>query len=103
MYAVVETGGKQYRVAEGDIITVEKLDGEVGNSVELGKVLLVAKDGQVQVGKPLVEGAKVVAKVLRHDKAKKILVFHYKAKKNIRKRYGHRQPFTRLQVEKIEA
>ncbi len=103
MYAVVETGGKQYRVAEGDIITVEKLDGEVGNSVELGKVLLVAKDGQVQVGKPLVEGAKVVARVLRHDKAKKILVFHYKAKKNIRKRYGHRQPFTRLQVEKIEA
>ncbi|MCL4516539.1 MAG: 50S ribosomal protein L21 [Firmicutes bacterium] len=103
MYAVVETGGKQYRVAEGDIITVEKLDGEVGNNVELGKVLLVAKDGQVQVGKPLVEGAKVVARVLRHDKAKKILVFHYKAKKNIRKRYGHRQPFTRLQVEKIEA
>ncbi len=103
MYVVVETGGKQYRVAEGDIITVEKLDGEVGSTVELNKVLLVAKDGQVQVGKPLVEGARAIAKVLGQDKAKKILVFRYKPKKNIRRRYGHRQPFTRLLVEKIEA
>jgi large subunit ribosomal protein L21 len=103
MYAVIETGGKQYRVAEGDVITVEKLAAEPGETVQFDKVLLVEKDGQLSVGQPLVAGAKAVAKVLAQGKEKKILVFHYRAKKNERKRYGHRQPYTRVLVEKIEA
>lgn len=103
MYAVVLTGGKQYRVQEGDVVFVEKLDAEVESTIELDKVLVVSKDGNLVVGKPLVEGAKVVAKVLAQDKAKKIIVFKYKPKKDYRKKQGHRQPFTKLQIEKIEA
>lgn len=103
MYAVVLTGGKQYRVQEGDVVFVEKLDAEVDSTIELDKVLVVSKDGNLVVGKPLVEGAKVVAKVLAQDKAKKIIVFKYKPKKDYRKKQGHRQPFTKLQIEKIEA
>ncbi|NPV54857.1 MAG: 50S ribosomal protein L21 [Firmicutes bacterium] len=107
MYAVIETGGKQYRVQEGDIIRVEKLDAPVGESIELDKVLLVSDQGdngeaRVMVGKPVLENAKVAARVLDHGRAKKILVFKYKAKKNYRRRYGHRQPFTELRIEKIE-
>ncbi len=103
MYAIVETGGKQYRVAEKAIIDVEKLDAPVGEQVTLDRVLLLSGDDGVTVGKPLVEGAKVVCKVLGQDKLRKILVFRYKAKKNERKRFGHRQPYSRLLVEKIEA
>lgn len=101
MYAIVECGGKQYRVAPGQVITVEKLPQAVGEVVELDKVLMIGGEGDLQVGKPIVEGAKVQAKVTEQGKSKKILVFHYKAKKNIRKRYGHRQPYTRLLVETI--
>lgn len=103
MYAIVETGGKQYRVAEKAIIDVEKVDAPVGEQVTLDRVLLLSGDDGVTVGKPLVEGAKVVCKVLGQDKLRKILVFRYKAKKNERKRFGHRQPYSRLLVEKIEA
>lgn len=103
MYAIVETGGKQYRVAEGQIVDVEKLDGEPDAEVVLDKVLMVAKDGDVKVGAPHVSGAKVVAKVVKQAKAPKVLVFKYKPKKRYRKKFGHRQPYTRLQVEKIEA
>ncbi|HBC97041.1 MAG TPA: 50S ribosomal protein L21 [Clostridium sp.] len=104
MYAVVETGGKQYKVSEGDVIYVEKLNGEVDSTVELDKVLMVNKDDTgVVVGKPVVEGAKVNAKILAQGKSKKILVFKYKAKKDYRKRQGHRQPYTKLQIEKIDA
>ncbi len=103
MYAVVETGGKQYRVAQGDVIEVERLDVPEGETVVLDKVYLVADDQGVKVGKPLVEGAKVTAKVKAVGKHPKILVFKYKPKKNYRRRYGHRQPFTRLVIEKIEA
>lgn len=103
VYAVIQTGGKQYRVSEGDVITVEKLDAEVGKDLTLDRVLLVSKDGKVEIGNPVVSGAKAVAKVLGHGKAKKILVFKYKPKDNIRRRQGHRQPYTRLLVEKIEA
>ncbi|MGE5554467.1 MAG: 50S ribosomal protein L21 [Betaproteobacteria bacterium] len=103
MYAIIETGGKQYRVKEGDVIAVEKLDAEPGQSVTFDKVLLVADGEQVAVGQPYVEGAKAVGKVVAQGKAKKILVFRYKAKKNVRKRFGHRQPFTRVQVETIAA
>jgi large subunit ribosomal protein L21 len=103
MYAVVQTGGKQYRVQEGDFLNVEKLNAEVNSTVELTDVLAVSKaDGELVVGKPVVEGAKVVAKVVAQDKAKKIIVFKYKAKKDYRRKQGHRQPYTRLLIEKIE-
>jgi large subunit ribosomal protein L21 len=101
MYAIVECGGKQYRVTPGEVITVEKLPQSVGETVELDRVLLLGGD-QTVVGKPVVEGAKVSAKVIEQGKDQKIIVFHYKAKKNIRKRFGHRQPYTRLLVEAIE-
>ena len=103
MYAVVATGGKQYKVSEGDIIYVEKLEAEVDSTIELDKVLMVNKDEGLVVGKPVVEGAKVNAKILAQGKSKKILVFKYKAKKDYRKRQGHRQPYTKLQIEKIDA
>ncbi len=102
MYAIVETGGKQYRVSQGSIINVEKLPAQVGEEVVLDQVLLVSGE-QYKVGSPLVEGAKVVAKVLQQDKEKKVLVFKFKSKKNYRRRQGHRQPFTKLQVQSIEA
>lgn len=104
MYAVVTTGGKQFRVQEGDVIFVEKLNAEVDSTVELTEVLAVAKEnGEFVVGKPMVDGAKVVAKVLNQGKAKKVIVFKYKAKKDYRRKQGHRQPFTKLVIEKIEA
>ena len=103
MYAIIKTGGKQYKVAEGDVIMVEKLDAEEGAAVTFDEVLTVVKDGTVVVGKPGVEGAKVTGKVEAQGKAKKILVFKYKAKSNYRRRQGHRQPFTKVVIEKIEA
>ena len=103
MYAIIETGGKQYRVTEGDVVTVEKLTAEAGETIEFDRVLTVVKDGDVVIGRPLVDGAKVVAKVVDHGKGKKILVFKYKAKSNYRRRQGHRQPFTKVVIEKIEA
>ncbi|HHT64383.1 MAG: 50S ribosomal protein L21 [Bacillota bacterium] len=103
MYAIIETGGKQYKVAEGDVLRVEKLPVEAEQTVEIDKVLAVSKDGALTVGSPVLNGAKVILKVLEHGKGKKILVFKYKPKKNIRKRQGHRQPFTKVLVEKIEA
>ncbi|WP_035288227.1 50S ribosomal protein L21 [Clostridium sp. KNHs214] len=103
MYAVVATGGKQYKVSQGDVIFVEKLNAEVDSTVELTDVLVVSKDGNLVVGKPVVEGAKVVAKVLEQGKAKKVIVMKYKRKKHFRKKQGHRQPYTRLQIEAIEA
>lgn len=103
MYAIIQTGGKQYKVAEGDAVLVEKLEAAEGDVVTFDKVLTVVKDNEVIVGKPLVDGAKVTAKVEAQGKAKKILVFKYKAKSNYRKRQGHRQPFTKVVIEKIEA
>ncbi|KGK87944.1 MULTISPECIES: 50S ribosomal protein L21 [Clostridium] len=104
MYAVIVTGGKQYKVAEGDVIYVEKLNAEAEANVEITEVLAVSKEnGEFVIGKPVVEGAKVTAKVVKQGKAKKILVFKYKRKKDYRKRQGHRQPYTMLQIEKINA
>ena len=103
MYAIIKTGGKQYRVAEGDVVMVEKLAANEGEAVTFDQVLTVVKDYEVVVGKPLVEGAKVTAKVEAQGKDKKILVFKYKAKSNYRRRQGHRQPFTKVVIEKIEA
>ncbi len=101
MYAVVESGGKQYRVAEGDVIQVEKLPVEVGKKVELDRVLMVSGDAGVTVGNPVVEGAQVTATVKNHGRGKKIIV--YKHKKNYHKKQGHRQDYTALHIDKIEA
>lgn len=103
MYAIIETGGKQYKVQEGDVVFVEKLSAEVNSTVELTDVLAVSKDGKLVVGTPNVAGAKVTATVLKHDKEKKVVVFKYKKKKDYRKKQGHRQPYTQLKIEKIEA
>jgi len=103
MYAIIETGGKQYRVAEGDVITIEKLEANEGEAVQFDRVLTVVKDGSVTLGKPLIAGAKVTGQVMAQGKGKKILVFKYKAKSNYRRRQGHRQPFTKVVIEKIEA
>lgn len=101
MYAILETGGKQYKVQEGDVLFIEKLAAEEGETVNFDKILLVGKENGVVVGSPTVEGATVAAKVVAHGKAKKIIVFKYKAKKNSRKKQGHRQPYTKVQIEKI--
>lgn len=98
MYAIVETGGKQYKVSKGDFIYVEKLDVEEGQNVVLDKVLYV--DGKI--GTPYVEGATVEAKVVRHGKEKKIIVYKYKAKKNYHKKQGHRQPYTKLEIVDVK-
>jgi large subunit ribosomal protein L21 len=101
MYAVIETGGKQYRVQEGDVLFVEKIDAEEGQVIDFDKVLVLSKEGDLTVGKPFIEGAKVEGSVLEQGKSKKIVVFKYKAKKNYRKKQGHRQPFTKVKIEKI--
>ena len=98
MYAIIKTGGKQYKVAEGDSVFVEKLDAEEGSSVTFDEVILVANDDDVKVGTPLVDGAKVTAQV-----EKKVVTFKYKPKKHSHSKYGHRQPYTKVTVEKIEA
>ena len=101
MYAVIQTGGKQYRVQQGDVIFVEKINAQADEAVTFDEVLLVGNDGETKIGTPVVEGAKVEGKVLAQVKSKKIVVYKYKAKKNERKKQGHRQPFTRLLVENI--
>ena len=101
MYAIIETGGKQYRVQKDDVLFIEKIDAEAGDTVEFDSVLAVSNDGELNVGKPMVEGAKVVAEVLEQGKDKKIIVFKFRAKKNIRKKQGHRQPYTKIKVTDI--
>ncbi|QDR80135.1 50S ribosomal protein L21 [Sporomusa termitida] len=103
MYAIIETGGKQYRVTEGDVLSIEKIDVAEGQTVDFDRVLTVVKDGEVVIGKPLISDAKVTAEVVSHGKGKKILVFKYKAKSNYRRRQGHRQPFTKVRIDKIFA
>lgn len=102
MYAVVETGGKQYRVAPGDWLEVERLAGEVGEQVTLERVLLVHDDAQAHIGQPLVEGARVLATVKAQHKGRKVIVFKYRAKQRYRRKKGHRQLLTRLQVDAIQ-
>lgn len=101
-YAIVDVGGRQYRVAPGDVITVERLDAPVGQELTLDRVLMVRDADRLLVGQPLVAGAKAVARVLEHGRDRKVLVFKYKAKVNYRRRYGHRQPYTRLAIERLE-
>ena len=102
MFAVVETGGKQYKVIEQDIIFVEKLDANEGDEIVFDSVLALSDDNGFKVGTPTVAGAKVTAKVLKNGKGKKIYVIKYKSKKNEKKKMGHRQPYTKLQIATIE-
>ena len=101
MYAIILTGGKQYKVQEGDVVFIEKLFDEEGSAITFDKVLAVSKDGVVNFGAPMLETASVSAKILSHGKGEKIVVFKYKAKKNVKKKQGHRQPYTKVQIEKI--
>lgn len=101
MYAIIKTGGKQYKVSEGDLVRVEKLAYEVGETVDFDQVLLVSNDGELQVGSPLVEGAKVSATVEDQNKDKKVVVYKYKPKKQYRKKHGHRQPYTLVKINSI--
>lgn len=103
MYAVIQTGGKQYRVEEKQIIYIEKIDAQVNDVVTFDEVLLVSNENETKIGTPVVAGAKVEGKVLGQVKAAKIMVFKYKAKKNIRKRQGHRQPYTKVEITAINA
>ncbi|OPX43109.1 50S ribosomal protein L21 [Ruminiclostridium hungatei] len=103
MYAIIMTGGKQYKVQEGDVVFIEKLAADEGSAVTFDKVLAVSKDGNVSFGAPVLDAATVSGKVLSHGKGEKIIVFKYKAKKNYRNKQGHRQPYTKVQIEKINA
>ncbi len=103
MYAVVKTGGKQYRVSPGDSIDVEKLPYEVGHQIELDQVLLVANGSGAKIGQPLVEGAKVKATVTRQDKGRKVIIYKYRPSKRYRRKKGHRQHYTRLRIDEIVA
>lgn len=101
MYAIIETGGKQYKVEEGQELVIEKLAAGADETVTVENVLMLNNDGAVTVGKPFVEGAKVTLKVVENGKARKITVYKYKPKKNYRRKKGHRQPFSRVVVESI--
>lgn len=101
MYAVIETGGKQYRVAPGETVRVEKLDVEAGKSIDLDKVLLIQDDKDIRIGKPTVEGAKVKAKVVSHGRGEKVRIFKMKRRKHYRNQAGHRQDFTELEITSI--
>ena len=102
MYAVIEACGKQYKVTKGDVVFFEKLDVEEGKKVTFDKVVLVSDDGKIEVGAPYVKGIKVEGKVVAHGKGKKIIVFKYKAKKNYRRKQGHRQPYTKVEITDIK-
>ena len=101
MHAIIETGGKQYKVTEGDTLFIEKLPNEAGDNVTFDKVLAVIDGDKITVGTPVVEGAKVDASVVKNGKGKKILVFKYKPKKGYRRKQGHRQPYTKVTIGKI--
>jgi len=102
MYAVIKTGGKQYRVAEGQNLRIEKVTGEPGDKVVFDQILMLGGD-EPKVGRPIVDGAKVEATILAQDRAKKIIVFKFRRRKNYRRKQGHRQPYTELQINNISA
>ncbi len=101
MYAVVATGGKQYKVSEGDVLRIEKIDGIVGDAVTFDRVLMIADGDQLTLGQPVVENAAVNAQIVEQDKSKKILVFKYKRRKRYRRKQGHRQPYTAVKIDGI--
>jgi len=102
MYAVIKTGGKQYRVTEGDVVNVEKLAGEPGAKIEIGEVLALGEGEGIKIGTPTVAGAKVVAEILAQDKGKKVIIYKKKRRKGYDKRQGHRQLFTSLKIQEIK-
>ena len=102
MYAVIKTGGKQYRVTEGDRLRIEKLPGDVGATLTFDEVLMLGGD-KVAVGTPLVKGAKVTAEIVAQDRAKKVIVFKFRRRKNYRRKRGHRQPFTEIKITGVSA
>ncbi len=101
MYAVIETGGKQYRVQEGDVVTVEKLCADAGSKIEFDKVLVLGEGTDIKVGTPYIDGVKVFGNVIENGKGKKVIIFKYKAKKDYRKKQGHRQPYTMVEITGI--
>ncbi len=103
MYAVVATGGKQYKVQQGDVLRVEKLAGDVGAEVAFDKVLMFSDGENVQIGQPMVEGAVVKGHIIEQGKSKKVIVFKYKRRKRYRRKQGHRQPYTAVKIDVIEA
>jgi large subunit ribosomal protein L21 len=103
MYAIMTSGGKQYRVEEGEVLRLEKLDGEVGAKVSFDQILMVSDGDAVRLGRPVLENALVHASIVEQDKAKKILVFTFKRRKRFRRRMGHRQPYTAVRIDRIEA
>lgn len=103
MHAVIKTGGKQYRVAEGDLLKVEKLDGEIGSTIEFPEVLAVGEGESIKVGSPTVAGAKVKAEIVEHGKSKKVIIFKKKRRKGFAKKQGHRQLFTSIKIQEIKA
>lgn len=103
MYAVLETGGKQYRVQEGDVLFIEKLEVQPEEKVSFDKILMVSNDSGIKVGAPYVEGAKVEATVIKNGKSKKVLMMRYKAKKDVRVKRGHRQHYTKIKIDSIGA
>ncbi|MCP4746980.1 MAG: 50S ribosomal protein L21 [Desulfobacteraceae bacterium] len=103
MYAIVATGGKQYKVEEGETLRIEKLTGEVGDEVTFDRILMIGGGDDVRIGQPLVDGASVKASIVEQGKAKKIIVFKYKRRKRYRRKQGHRQPFTAVKIDTIQA
>jgi large subunit ribosomal protein L21 len=102
MYAIFQTGGKQYKASEGDVVRVERLDGQVGDSILISQVLMAANDKGVQIGTPLLNGAQVVGRIVEQDRERKIIVFKQKRRKGYRRKTGHRQAYTALRIERIE-
>ncbi len=103
MYAIIKTGGKQFKVSEGDIIKIEKLLADEKEKVSFDEVLMIGGDGEIKAGTPTIEGASVEGTILKNGKGKKIIVFKFKSKKNYRKKQGHRQPYTQVKIDKINA
>lgn len=103
MYAVIQTGGKQYRVQPGDTVMIEKLDGDLGDQVEFKEILLLSGNESVKIGRPLVEGAKVTGEIVEQGRGKKLVVFKFRRRKNYRRRNGHRQDFTAVKINQVVA
>lgn len=101
MHAVIRTGGKQYRVKQGDIFNVEKLDAEVGSEITFGDILAIGEGETLRIGTPIVEGATVTARIIKTDRLKKVIVFKFKRRKNYKRKRGHRQHFTRIEITQI--
>ena len=102
MYAVIKTGGKQYRVTEGDLVQIEKIEGEIGKLVELDEIFLLVNDDRVEIGRPHLTDSKVIGEIVEHSKGKKIVVFKSKRRKGYRKKQGHRQQHTVLKIKEIQ-